>query len=106
MLKQWYYRVMNRRYSHPRGRSLYVYCGERLMQALARMFGQWVAARFAPDWMYEVWARLPESSGDWVGGETYGHYLHLEDAERVVRYLQASGFRSGWTQHRVILEVK
>jgi hypothetical protein len=41
-----------------------------------------------------------------VGGEeTYGHYLYLEDAEQVSKYLRSEGHEAGVVQHGLIRKI-
>lgn len=97
-LLSYYDRFMHERYARPRGRSLYVYCAEGPLWAIRIMFTQWLARLFPPMWIYEVWTR-PLVARDMVGGDTYGYFLHLDDAERTVAYLHTRGVIAGWTQH-------
>ena len=94
---------MHRRYSQPRGRGLYIYDAESARYAIRYMFTAWMAARFPPQWFYEVWSRKPGDGypDDWIGGVTEGYYLRQADAEESVRLLESQGFRAGWVQHNL-----
>ncbi len=99
---QFYDRFMHQRYARPRGRSLYIYTAESPMYAVRYMFAQWIARCFPPTWIYEVWQRPSSLGTDGVGGDTYGYFLHLSDAERVVNRLRVDGMIAGWTQHSLM----
>lgn len=105
--KEWFHNYMRDRYEDgkPKGRSLYIWCHEEFRYAIWYMIRDWIAARFPPTWIYEVWTRdanydsfLTNPEG-WVGGEIAGFYLHLSDAERAVESYRKKGFKAGWVQH-------